>query len=154
MANERADIGHQSAGAWAKKYYLASRVVIESVLRPFDLGPTQWYVLYELATSGPTPQRDLVRMLQVERATLSGVVAALVRKGLIKQNPDPVDQRRKSLAITADGLSLWEALPDPIELILRTAFEGVPAEDIATTIRVLRLGTARLNELTSKGTTP
>lgn len=154
MANERADPEHQSAGAWAKKYHLASRAVIESLLRPFNLGPTQWYVLYELATSGPTAQRDLVRMLQIERATLSGVVSALVRKGLVEQNPNPTDQRRKSLAITADGVALWETLPDPIDLILRTAFEGVPAEDIATTIRVLRQGTARLNNLTSKGTTP
>jgi DNA-binding MarR family transcriptional regulator len=33
-------------------------------------------------------QRDLVRLLQIERATLSGIVATLVRKGLIEQMPD------------------------------------------------------------------
>jgi hypothetical protein len=30
-----------SVGAWAKKYYLTSRSLIESVLRDHDLGPTQ-----------------------------------------------------------------------------------------------------------------
>ena len=76
---------------------------MESVLRPYDLGPTQWYVLYQLATVGATPQRDLVLMLNVERATLTGVVAALVRKGLVEQTPDASDQRQKLLTITKAG---------------------------------------------------
>jgi DNA-binding MarR family transcriptional regulator len=154
VANEQADPEHESAGAWAKKYYLASRGVMESVLRPFDLGPTQWYVLYAVATEGPTPQRDLVRLLDVERATLTGIVTALVRKGLVEQLADAADQRQKVLSITPAGLDLWERLPDPIDLILSTAFEGIPATDIETTTRVLRLATSRLTQLTSKGATP
>lgn len=150
MANEQADPQHESAGAWAKKYHLATRTVMESVLRPHDLGPTQWYVLYELATAGATPQRDLVRMLQVERATLTGVVAALVRKGLVEQTPDATDQRQKVLTITPAGTALWRELPDPIALILETAFDGVPEADLDTTVRVLRSATGRLTDLLTK----
>ena len=69
----------ESVGAWAKRYYFAVRAAMESVLRPHGLGTTQYYVLYQLANEGPTMQRDLGRMLQIERATLSGIVAALVR---------------------------------------------------------------------------
>jgi DNA-binding MarR family transcriptional regulator len=144
VANELADPEHQSAGAWAKRYYLASRMVMESVLRPFDLGPTQWYVLHQLATEGVTPQRDLVRMLQIERATLTGVVAALVRKGLVVQTPDDTDQRQKVLTITPAGSALWQDLPDPIALILEAAFDGVPEQDVDTTARVLRKATGQL----------
>ena len=54
---------------------------MEAALRPYDLGGTQWYVLHQLAKKGPTMQRELLRMLQVERATLSVVVTTLVRKG-------------------------------------------------------------------------
>lgn len=151
MPNNRVDPEHESAGAWAKKYHFASRAVMESVLRPFDLGPTQWYVLYALATTGPTAQRDLVRLLQVERATLSGVVAALARKNLTKQSPDSRDQRQKVLTLTDSGRALWDQLPDPIELILRTAFDGVSESDLETTARVLRLGTARLTDLLIEG---
>ncbi len=152
MPNKLVDPEHQSAGAWAKKYHFASRAVMESVLRPFDVGPTQWYVLYELANTGPTSQRDLVRRLRVERATLSGVVAVLARKGLVEQCPDVRDQRQKVLTLAHDGRELWERLPDPIELILRTAFDGISDEDLAVTVRVLSTGTARLNDLLSKGT--
>lgn len=151
MPDNQADPDHESAGAWAKRYYFASRAVMEAVLRPFDLGPTQWYVLHALATTGPTPQRELVRLLQVERATLSGVVAVLTRKDLVEQSPDPVDQRQKVLSLTDAGRALWERLPDPIELILATAFAGVPQPDLETTTRVLRAGTARLTDLLSKG---
>jgi DNA-binding MarR family transcriptional regulator len=105
------------AGAWAKKYFLASRAVMEATLRPFDLGNTQWYVLYRLANDGPTKQRDLRNMLEIERATLSGVIAALVRKSLIEQVPDPDDRRQKVLRITTAGTNLWALLPDPISLI-------------------------------------
>ncbi len=150
MANEPADPQHESAGAWAKKYHLATRMVMESVLRPFDLGPTQWYVLYQLATAGATAQRDLVRMLQVERATLTGVVTALVRKGLVEQAPAATDQRQKVLTITPAGAALWRELPDPIALILETAFDGVAEADIATTVRVLRKATDRLTDLLTK----
>jgi DNA-binding MarR family transcriptional regulator len=144
MSLDCGDQRHESAGGWAKRYHLASRAVIESVLRPYDLGPTQWYVLHELATGGPTPQRDLVRRLQVERATLTGVVAALVRKGLVKQTLDVVDQRQKVLTMTPAGSALWRELPDPIALILAAAFEGMPEVDVETTIRVLREATVRL----------
>jgi len=48
---------------YAAKYHLASRTVMESILRPHDLGPTQWYVLYRLAMVGETSQRDLAGLL-------------------------------------------------------------------------------------------
>lgn len=145
------DPQHESAGAWVKKCYLASRAIMESVLRPYGLGPTQWYVLYHLASEGPTNQRDLVHMLDVERATLSGVVAALVRKGLVDQVPDPADQRQRVLRITDTGMELWKALPDPIARIRAVAFPGVDEADLATTVRVLRAATLRLTEHFSEG---
>ena len=136
---------HGSAGAWVKRYYMASRGVIESVLRPYDLGSTQWYVLYQLANEGPTMQRDLVRMLQIERATLSGIVSTLVRKGFVEQLPDDVDQRQKMLRITASGLKLWKELPDPIALIQAVAFDGVDETELALVVKVLQAATQRLN---------
>ena len=117
---------------------------MESVLRPYDLGNTQWYVLNLLANDGPINQRVLTRTLDIERATLSGVISALVRKGLIQQISHPDDQRQKVLKITTAGRKLWATLPDPIELIAAVAFDGVDAEEIATTNRILREATQRL----------
>lgn len=145
MANKRTRAQHGSVGAWTKRCYLAGRAAMEALLRPYDLGATQWYVLYHLAHDGPTMQRDLVKALQVERATLSAIIAVLVRKGLVKQVPDPVDHRRKRLRMTAAGARLWKDLPD-LASIHDIAFKGIAAADIAVAIRVLQTATERLEK--------
>jgi MarR family transcriptional regulator, lower aerobic nicotinate degradation pathway regulator len=145
VPNKPGELDLEAAGSWAKKYFLASRALMESVLRPYDLGNTQWYVLYLLANDGPMNQRDLTRMLDIERATLSAVISALVRKGLIDQMPDPHDQRQKVLQITTAGRNLWATLPDPIGLIAAVAFDGVDDAEIETANRVLREAAQRLN---------
>jgi DNA-binding MarR family transcriptional regulator len=154
VAGEQMSSGHESVGAWAKRYYFASRAVIDSVLRPYDLGSTQWYVLYQLANDGPTMQRDLGRMLQIERATLSGIVSTLVRKGLVDQMPDTADQRQRVLRITAAGMKLWNELPDPIALTQAVALEGANEAELATAIQVLQAATQRLNKHAAKGNAP
>ena len=60
---------HPTVGAWTKRCYFAGRALMDATLRPYDLGSTQWYVLWHLTNSGPTVQRDLGRALELERAT-------------------------------------------------------------------------------------
>lgn len=126
--------------------------MIERILRPYDLGSTQWYVLYQLAHHGPTPQRDFLALLQIEKPTLSDVVSALVRKGFVEQAPDPRDQRQRILSLTGQGRDLWQTLPDPIALILSIAFDGVDDETLAIVATVLRNATERLNNYAPEGT--
>nr|WP_051449406.1 MarR family transcriptional regulator [Rhizobium leguminosarum] len=148
---ERQDTDRDLIGAWTKRCYFAGRAVMDSALRPYDLGSVQWYVLYQLATAGPTMQRDLVRLLTIERATMTGIVATLVRKGLVEQEPDRVDQRQKLLRITATGAKLWGELPD-LSFIRSVAFDGIDEADIAVAVRVLQTATERLENLLQKGT--
>lgn len=143
MADKTLAGPHETIGAWTKRCYLAARAAMEDALRPHDLGATQWYVLYQLVNSGPTRQRDLQRILQVERATLSAVVITLVRKQLVEQIPDSRDLRQKLLRITEFGEALWRELPDLTE-IHSVAFDGLDADDIEAAIRVLRVATERL----------
>ena len=137
---------NDSVGAWAKKYYLTSRALTEATLRPWGLGRTQWLVLWQLVNEGPTPQREMGRLLEVERATLSGIVSTLVRKGLVTQEPDPTDQRQRILRITEAGTALWSELPDPLAVSAQVAFGGMDAAELATARRVLQEAARRLNE--------
>ena len=138
-------------GAWAKRYYFAVRATMESILRPYDLGPTQYYVLYQLANDGPTMQRDLGRLLQIERPTLSGIVTTLVRKGLIAQLPGSEDQRQRVLQLTEAGMKRWKELPDPLARIRAIAFDGADAEELAIAVRVLQAATQQLNDHLAAG---
>ncbi len=142
---------HDSVGWWAKRYYHANRAALEAALRPYGLGSTQWYVLYQLATDGPTMQRDLAQWLRLERATLSGIVATLVRKGLIDQVADAVDQRQRVLRMTDAGMTLWVKIPDLVEVLRASSFQDASEADLATTVSVLQAATKRLNDFTSDG---
>jgi MarR family transcriptional regulator, lower aerobic nicotinate degradation pathway regulator len=144
MANKNDDPQYGAIGTWAKRCYFAGRAMMEEALRPYGLGASQWYVLHQLAGGGPTMQRDLVRLLEVERATLSVMVAALVKKGLVEQVSDAQDQRRKRLQLTRSGEALWARLPD-LTFIRDEAFEGLSQTEIETTVRVLKAATERLN---------
>lgn len=133
-----------SVGAWAKKYYLTSRALTEATLRPWALGRTQWLVLWQLVHEGPTPQREMGRLLEIERATLSGIVGTLVRKGLISQEADALDQRQRILRVTDAGKALWNELPDPVAVAAQVAFEGMDPADLDTARKVLQEATRRL----------
>ncbi|MEN7538205.1 MarR family winged helix-turn-helix transcriptional regulator [Aurantiacibacter flavus] len=125
---------------------------MEAMLRPHDLGATQWYVLYHLAKDGPKMQRDLVRALQIERATLSAIVGVLVRKGLVEQVSDHADQRQKRIRMTAAGAKLWSELPD-LSVIHGIAFDGIDDAAISTAIEVLQTATERLEAITERNGT-
>ena len=146
-----------SPATWVKRYYMASRSVMETTLRPYGMGASQWYVLWQLANHGPTAQREFLALLSVEKPALSELVSTLVRKDLIAQTPSTTDQRQRVLTITAAGLALWQDLPNPISLILGVSFDGVDAAELATVVRVLEGATKRLLALTpstDQGHTP
>lgn len=145
MPNKTSNPERASLGALTKRCYFAGRAMIEHALRPHGLGATQWYVLYQLAEVGPTMQRELVRSLQIERATLSTIISSLARKGLVEQVPDAVDQRQKLLRLTTAGKKLWGKLPD-LSFIHDAAFAGISETEIAIAARVLRTATERLNQ--------
>jgi DNA-binding MarR family transcriptional regulator len=151
MAKQPETLKHDSVGAWSKRLYFAARAMMDSILRPYGLGSTQWYVLYQLANVGPTMQRDLGRILQIERATLSGIVTTLVRKGLVDQTADSGDQRQRMLRLTRSGAKLWKELPDPTGRTLAIAFEGADPAELAIARRVLQAATQRLNDHISGG---
>jgi|SRR6187402_1285518 len=146
LATTKKAHNHDTVGGCAKRLYFASRAVMDTLLRPYGLGSTQWYVLYRLANVGATMQRDLVQMLNIERATLSGVVTTLLSKGLIAQAPDVEDQRQRILRLTRAGEKLWQALPNPVAMILEVAFKGADPTDMEIARKVLQAATKRLNE--------
>jgi DNA-binding MarR family transcriptional regulator len=73
-----------------------------------------------------------------------------VRKGLVEQKPDEVDQRRKLLCLTSAGSELWGKLPDLASVINEAAFAGISNADIEIAVRVLRLATERLHAFIDK----
>lgn len=133
-----------SLGTWAKRYYYANRLAVETLLRAHGIGSTQWLVLRHLALAGPTVQRDLGRIVDAERAALSGIVSTLVRKGFVEQVISAADQRQRVLTLTPAGRELLDELPDPFEEVREVALAGIAPAEIAAAIEVLKRAIAHV----------
>ncbi len=84
----------------------------------------QWLVLLQIAGDPNFPSSahdeddrvlasDIARVRGVSRATISAVISALKKRGLIREDADPADRRRRYLALTRAGADAIEAIePD------------------------------------------
>lgn len=81
----------------------------------------QWLVLLQIAGEPNFPSSahdeedrvlasDIARVRGVSRATISAVISALKKRGLIREHADPADRRRRYLAITRAGADAIEAI--------------------------------------------
>jgi DNA-binding MarR family transcriptional regulator len=81
-------------------------------LRRHDLlsgvGPARLSALSVVVFRGPLTLGALAEAEQVRPPTMSRIVAALEREGLVRREPDPRDGRRAHLHATAAGRKLLE----------------------------------------------
>ncbi len=63
-----------------------------------------------LRDRGATSPSELGERLIVTRATVTGVVDSLERRGFVRRSPDPVDRRRLAIEITPAGLAVVQEL--------------------------------------------
>jgi DNA-binding MarR family transcriptional regulator len=81
------------------------------VLRPYDLTLTGFRVVMMLRVRGGTlTPAEIADRLGSARATVTGVLDSLEKRGLVRRLPHPDDRRRLQVAITDEALALLEEL--------------------------------------------
>jgi DNA-binding MarR family transcriptional regulator len=87
------------------------------VLRPFDLTLTGFRVVMMLRVAGGTlAPAQIADRLGSARATVTGVLDSLEKRGLVRRLPHPEDRRRLQVQMTDDaGALLDRLLPDYFE---------------------------------------
>lgn len=89
--------------------HLMELVRVIGVLHPDQVVPgqatsvSQVFAIHELDTDPPLSQRDLVARLQLEKSTVSRLVAQLQRQGLVQRERDPDNPRLYRLRLTQQG---------------------------------------------------
>lgn len=78
--------------------------------REFGLMRPEWTVLICLTYRDGLNPRDICEITEQPRNTVSRGVAALVRKGLVRQEADPDDARRTLLWLTDAGRATYEVV--------------------------------------------
>ena len=68
-----------------------------------DLTQKQVSVLWLVDDHSGIAQTDLARLMRMDRATTMGIVNRLEAKGYVRRGKSPSDNRKQTLALTAEG---------------------------------------------------
>ncbi|MFH8747362.1 MarR family winged helix-turn-helix transcriptional regulator [Streptomyces rimosus] len=120
------------------------RTVVRAVERELagtGLTAGQHALLDALRTHGPRTVPELARALELDRQPVQRWVNHTVELGLAETVPNPAHRRSPLVRLTPEGADVMGSLQESEAAGLRRVLAGVPAADVATTLRVLdRLG--------------
>ena len=119
-----------------------------------DLSVTQCYALEALVERGPLTINDVAARLYLDKSTVSRVVDALGRKGLLAKAPHPEDRRAVQLVASPKGKALQTQIAAEIrenEKRLLTDFD--PEVRSAMIELIGRLASAAANRVDTTGGT-
>lgn len=121
----------------------------------------QWLILLHLAPDPNLPGMteveegrkvlgsDLAKALNVSRPNITNLINALLQKGLVAQEEDEHDRRRKHLTLTDKGKEILERL-EPFRMTSnRELFEHSSQEDMEKFLKVIQQTAEMLNRMPS-----
>ena len=83
---------------------------ISGLLQPFDLSPASGLVLSILADSkSPLPPNKIADRLIISRASVTGLIDSLERRGYVQRRPHPSDRRMLLVELTERGMQVANA---------------------------------------------
>jgi len=98
----------------------------DDALRPLGLTNGQFSLLMSLNRPQPPGMAAVASLLGMDRTTLTAVLKALQRRGLVKVTADPADGRARLMTLTAKGRRLlaravpvWRNTHTAVEALLR-----------------------------------
>lgn len=122
---------HRSAALW--------RIRLDERLRPWGMTQATWRALWALRQAEERyDQSRLAARLGIETPTLVGLLDRMEKRGLLRREADPLDRRRKYLAITPQGLALAEEIEGEVLATRAAMLDGVDEADLEAGLRLCR----------------
>jgi DNA-binding MarR family transcriptional regulator len=102
--------------------------------------PARFQILGLLWASGAggVPHKEIVKALEVTRATVSGLMTSLERAGLVKSTVARDDRRTQIASLTSRGRAMFEKAIDTKLALLLAAFMTLSADEQATLTSLLQ----------------
>lgn len=123
------------------------RTVFDRLVRARGLTLARARTLMLLANDSGMTQKDLAAALDVEHPTMVRLLDGLEKQGLIERCAVDGDRRAKRVALTPASEGQIRELEELSETVRVQMLEGIPQEDVATTLRVLRQIGANLDRV-------
>ncbi len=110
---------------------------ITRLLRPLGVSGAGGLVLGLLRDRGPMSPSEIGERLIVTRATVTGVVDSLERRGYVVRRPNPSDRRSLTVEITDDGLRVLARLRSVVHANEKAWMMALSDDDLASYIALL-----------------
>jgi DNA-binding MarR family transcriptional regulator len=110
---------------------------IGRLLRPLGVSAAGGLVLGQLRDRGPMSPSELGERLIVTRATVTGLVDSLERRGLATRTAHPSDRRSVIVGITPAGLAVAQQVRELIHRTEKAWMSALTDDELATFIGLL-----------------
>lgn len=110
---------------------------IGMLLRPLNVSAAGGLVLGLLRDHGPMSPSELSERLIVTRATVTGLVDSLERRGFVRRTPDPADRRRLRIEITPSGLDVVQQVRATVHRAEKAWLAALSDAELRTYIELL-----------------
>jgi MarR family transcriptional regulator for hemolysin len=140
---------HKDAGLSASigAIYELQASALEPRLRSLGLSWGSFQLLSAVYGSDRPSQAEIARRLGITQATLSETVAAHVARGLLSQEFDSADRRKRRLALTARGEELMANVARAVEDLDQRMADALSATERKQVGETLKKVIASLQEL-------
>jgi DNA-binding MarR family transcriptional regulator len=127
----------ESPGMLINKLAHAMALEMDRRLKAAGVTLSQWFVLKQLWRQEGKSQAELQELLNLERATVNGLIQRMARSELIECKPDPSDRRIQRIFLTGRGRALKQITPSLEEEMNAHALQGFSEDERTFFIRLL-----------------
>jgi DNA-binding MarR family transcriptional regulator len=101
------------------------------------VGAARWRLLYLVHAQPLVSQKQLIRQVRVDPASVTRQLSALERDGLVERSDDPLDTRLTRVRLTRTGQAEVRRVMRLRARFLQQMVGGLPAADVSACLRVL-----------------
>lgn len=109
----------------------------ESKLAPFNITPSQFYVLSALWDKNELKFKDLALRLDMDGATLTGILDRMEKRGFIERKEDPEDRRSVLVCLTDKSKEIRPQMIEIAQGLDQEFRDKVPDEEFKLLLKVL-----------------
>jgi len=122
-------------GVWYRLFTLTnilSRPFQKNVAKQYSLSPADWCVLNTLVYMPGVASHEICKISGLIPMNVSRAVSAVRKRGLIREQIDPDNRKRKLLSLTPEGLALYRKVAPHARRETKFMLEGMSREEVAT----------------------
>ncbi len=125
-------------GFLLRRAHQRASLIFKNEFESTSLTPQQFAVLAKLHEVSEVTQNKLGRMVDMDPATLRGVIQRLMQRGLVFRTQDPLHKRRLKMQLTDEGMEMVKNCFDLGKHVSRETLEPLGKTEQNELIRLLK----------------